>query len=153
MSNVEICQVAYEGRLSRLKALLEGNPKLISVADQVFILNIIGGSTFFFFVKAKFFFVKTKNLHKNTKYYCFLFFVLKKRQKTKRNKTKHKKTEKYYSCVFTCIFCFVWAEIFFSKNKKGTKKHWPRPYDIIYSGYSYLHLINHAFIFHVFRPR
>lgn len=34
MSNVEICQVAYEGRLSRLKALLEGNPKLISVADQ-----------------------------------------------------------------------------------------------------------------------
>ena len=35
MSNVEICQVAYEGRLSRLKALLEANPKLISVADQV----------------------------------------------------------------------------------------------------------------------
>lgn len=34
MSNVEICQVAYEGRISRLKALLETNPKLISVADQ-----------------------------------------------------------------------------------------------------------------------
>ena len=128
MSNVEICQVAYEGRLSRLKALLEGNPKLISVADQVFILNIIGGSTFFFFVKAKFFFVKTKNLHKNTKYYCFLFFVLKKRQKTKRNKTKHKKTEKYYSCVFTCIFLFCSGrDFFFQKTKREQKSIDPAP--------------------------
>ena len=35
MSNVEICQVAYEGRMTRLKMMLESNPKLISVADQV----------------------------------------------------------------------------------------------------------------------
>ena len=35
MSNVEICQVAYEGRMTRLKMMLEANPKLISVADQV----------------------------------------------------------------------------------------------------------------------
>ena len=45
MSNVEICQVAYEGRISRLKALLETNPKLISVADQV-ILKICCASAF-----------------------------------------------------------------------------------------------------------
>ena len=39
-SNVEICQVAYEGRTSWMEALLKNNPRLLSVTDQVKKKNI-----------------------------------------------------------------------------------------------------------------